>query len=292
MPQRPPPPSARRPRAPVWIVLGIVFSLVATAGYIGWTEWSERRAQQERIAALTEALRTNREMATRNRPLDLTSVRPEITAIPARTSPSRPAPLRAGAAERQIDLLFAGGSAPQSLRAQAATDLALLISAVERGDFAVLSDPVVTDQPRVRLDLAGQQAAQLRLESLLMEAYQEGTVQLSPSFLTTDGGIDGSVLVFDLLLRALRDGSDADRSLALDLSAEITALAPTDADPRTGLRHHLVADGDSLAYIALLHYGDASAIDPILAANSSQMGTRDEIRPGQRLFIPFSLIIR
>ena len=281
-----------RSRTPIWIVGCLGLIALAGASVFFYAEWSERKAQQQRVAVLAEQLRTNREMATRNRPLDLTSVRPEIVAVPAGAVTRRSAPERAGAVDGELNRLFANSPASQSVRAEAAADLGLLVAAVERGEFAVISDPLVNDDPRLRLDLAGQNAASLRLETLLSAAVETGDITPDPAFLTTAGRIDTRILVYDLLLKSLASGSAANRSAALDLRAEIASLAPQDIDPTTGRRLHIVADGDSLAYVALLHYGDASATAPIIAANRSRLDSTHHVLPGQRLFIPMSLMIR
>lgn len=67
-------------------------------------------------------------------------------------------------------------------------------------------------------------------------------------------------------------------------SSQPPQTATVESDP--GARYHTVADGDSLWRISKQYYGTGAHYDRILKANSRDLPSPDDLKPGMRLRIP------
>jgi len=145
---------------------------------------------------------------------------------------------------------------------------------------------------RIYVAFVGQEKDQVALETYLSKAAKAGIVAHSSSVVDGDGSVNGHVLLYDLVERALENGTFEQQRAGQRLRSEaLVALtkAPTSAAKVTnaaGAQVYTVQPGDSLAYIALQFYGNTNDSVRISNANRSQLGSTDRIRVGQELLIP------
>ncbi|MEQ1851417.1 MAG: LysM peptidoglycan-binding domain-containing protein [Chthoniobacteraceae bacterium] len=92
--------------------------------------------------------------------------------------------------------------------------------------------------------------------------------------------------------KRLKNENEALRRRLAEASSLKPAPVPRVANPEKpdpiapGSKTHLVAKGDTLASIALKHYGNRAYSSHIKDANFNQLGGKDVIKPGMTLIIP------
>lgn len=124
-------------------------------------------------------------------------------------------------------------------------------------------------------------------EELLVEAAQEGLLELSGALRTPEGDLDTKTMIFDVVQRSLlADETSASSEAALDMSRKVFAASVARTQFVNGRRMYTVQPGDSLAYIALQFFGMPEEYDRILEANRNTLQSPDKIQIGQRLIIP------
>lgn len=147
---------------------------------------------------------------------------------------------------------------------------------------------------RIHFAFVGHEADQTALELFLANAAEEGIIAHSSAVVGSDGKVNGHVMLFDLVERALENGTPEEQRAGERMRQEAIALlakddtvgetvVTTDTD---GERVYVVEAGDSLAYIALQFYGNTNDYTKIYNANRNVLSNPQQIRVGQRLKIP------
>lgn len=304
------------------LAVGATTFVVGGAAMFGFTQW---QAQENKLAAMSAELTEIKqqalaqapaealaeEIATRNVALDLLAVTTNAAAveaaaiIPASAVAVAPTETVQPSIANQIRAIAARAADPMVSQALAQdTARRETMSLVIRGvsdfvDAAVAGDYVLdtTSQDngtsgKLQISFVGREDDQEDLEKLLASAAEAGMVAFNESVVGSDGSIDGEILLFDLVERALangtleeRDVSEQIRQDAINLLVSENALevAP---ESTADERFYVVESGDSLAYIALQFYGNTNAYSAIYEANRDQLTTPDKIQIGQRLRIP------
>jgi len=121
----------------------------------------------------------------------------------------------------------------------------------------------------------------------LMQAAEEGRIELPASLKTSDGNLDLDTLMFNMVQMSLaNDGTPEGAEAAREMSRKIFAASTVQSREVGGKRTYVVEPGDSLAYIALQFYGKPSAFQRIFDANRDTLQSPEKIQIGQRLIIP------
>lgn len=107
------------------------------------------------------------------------------------------------------------------------------------------------------------------VDALINEAVGKGEVAAPSSIVTSSGEVDTATILDSLVQKS--DGSGA---------------IPADNPAPEGDLTYVVQPGDSLAGIALRHYGTTTAHDIIFMANRDKLRVPSAIRPGMELTIP------
>lgn len=124
-------------------------------------------------------------------------------------------------------------------------------------------------------------------EELLVEAGQNGLLELSGALRTPEGKLDSKTMIFDVVQRSLlADETSESSKAALDMSRKVFAASVARTQFVNGQRIYTVQPGDSLAYIALQFFGMPTEYTRILEENRSTLQSPDKIQIGQRLIIP------
>lgn len=124
-------------------------------------------------------------------------------------------------------------------------------------------------------------------EDLLIEAAQNGLLELSGALRTSEGGLDTKTMIFDVVQRSLiADDTTASSDAALDMSRKVFAASIARTQFVNGERVYTVQPGDSLAYIAMQFFGMPGEYQRILDANPNTLQSPEKIQIGQRLVIP------
>lgn len=116
------------------------------------------------------------------------------------------------------------------------------------------------------------------VDSLINEAVGSGRVQAPDSIVTSSGDVDTATLLDSLVQHSA--GSQTAPTAAPVPPTDIASVAP-EKD-----LFYVVQPGDSLAGIALRHYGTTTAHDIIYTANRDILPTPSAVRPGMTLRIP------
>lgn len=167
-----------------------------------------------------------------------------------------------------------------------------LVAAVVKGDYEIHTDYEDEDfSGRIHFAFVGHEEDQTELERFLAAAAENGIVKHSSSVVSSDGSVNGHILLFDLVERALENGTPEEQRAGEKMRREAQEmLAKTAPAGETvsvsGERIYVVEPGDSLAYIALQFYGNTNDFERIYQANKGQISQPDKIRVGQRLRIP------
>jgi nucleoid-associated protein YgaU len=170
--------------------------------------------------------------------------------------------------------------------------VAELVAAVVAGNYEIHTNYADEDfSGRIHFEFAGENGDQKELERFLATAAEAGIVAHSTSVVGSDGKVNGHILLFDLVERALENGTAEERAASERMRNEAVALLAADVtvgEPANaaGERYYVVEPGDSLAYIALQFYGNTNDFHRIFEANTEILKTPDMIEIGQRLLIP------
>ena len=116
------------------------------------------------------------------------------------------------------------------------------------------------------------------IEDMIAAAADLGLIDAPAALSTSDGQADARAIL--LAIMSEHEASTGEK-FTLDTAQEKVAVA-------TPTRNQLytVEAGDSLAYIALIFYGNTEEYRVIFNANRSKIGSPDSIQIGQRLIIP------
>lgn len=284
----------------------VVVSGAATYGFIQW------QAQQAKLAHLAQTVQQLQqsavaEVATRNASVDLLGVGSVVATQPAPAVPAAvpaPAIIEETTADKVRNLtaqarqnLVAGTpiSELQKLETLAVIHAGVqeLVAAVVRGDYEIHTD--YEDEHfsgRIHFAFIGHEEDQVELEQYLAAAAEAGIVAHSSSVVDGDGRVNGHILLFDLVERALENGTPAEQAASKKMRAEAVAMlaatAPENATSQNarGQRTYVVKSGDSLAYIALQFYGNTQDFARIFNANRDRLSSPELINVGQELIIP------
>jgi len=284
---------------------------------VGYGQW---KAQQQQLAMMTQMVQQisqsqqTQATATRNAPLDLLTVQtaqPEptpqivpaavaVTTLAATTTqdaPSTAERIRA-LVSRSSDPLVSAALAQDAARREtmsvAIQGVNELVAAAVAGNYAVSAEPNEVGTTRLSLLFDGREEDQAQLEALLASAAEAGMIAFHDSVRSSDGSFNGEIILYDLVERALVNGSPEERrtgealrreALALlgDTEDSAVATAPRDA---SGDRVYVVEPGDSLAFISLQFYGNTNTYIKIFEANRDVLSSPEKIQIGQRLVIP------
>lgn len=107
------------------------------------------------------------------------------------------------------------------------------------------------------------------IHAALSAAVAEGTVQVPAALMTTDGTIDTELLLQTVVTRAKqRIGAEDAPGAIVDVT------------------NYTVAEGDSIARVAALVYGDPTAFPALMEANDTVLSHPTEVTVGMRLLVP------
>lgn len=251
------PPSPKR-RASVWpvVAIGLGLFIVGGSAAIGIGMWTTRD-ERSNIAELTAQMHAAE--VTRAARVD-TMVLPDAAdaAVQAMVAP-----------QLSID---------EELRA--------LTDRIAGGRYSVAVVRGADRRPNLRLDLPGEGETLERLAEQLPAAVQDGRIIQPPGLSMADGGLDVQSFVYHLVQARLQEGDAQSRDVAHSLRRQAIASlgSGTIATPDGYL--HTLSEGDTLALIALVFYGDLNAHSRIVAANPNILSGGNAPVAGQRLRIP------
>lgn len=129
-------------------------------------------------------------------------------------------------------------------------------------------------------------------DDLLRHAEKSGMVVIPAEMVTSDGRVDTRTLLASIASKARSENAVSSTKVtatASTASVSSTTARRPDIPPAPPLgpgRTYRVTSGDSLAYIALLYYGDTSQYTRIFEANKDTLTSASKIQIGQRLVIP------
>lgn len=167
-----------------------------------------------------------------------------------------------------------------------------LVTAVVNGQYDIHTNYEDDDfSGRIHFAFVGHEEDQTELERLLANAAEAGVVKHSAAVVDGNGRVNGHILLFDLVERALENGTVEEQRAGAEmmrkaqemLAKDVVVGEPADAK---GDRFYVVEPGDNLAYIALQFYGNTNDYTRIYEANRSKISQPNDIRVGQRLIIP------
>ncbi len=168
-----------------------------------------------------------------------------------------------------------------------------LVAAVVAGEYDIHTDYEDENfSGRIHFSFVGHEKDQTALERFLADAAESGVIAHSNSVVDGDGSVNGHILLFELVERALENGTLEQQAAGRKLRNEAVAMLAKDSvvgeavENAAGQRFYTVEAGDSLAYIALQFYGNTNAYELIFQANRNTLRTPDKIRVGQKLLIP------
>ena len=167
-----------------------------------------------------------------------------------------------------------------------------LVDAVVAGDYDIHTNyKDETFEGRIHFAFVGHEKDQTELEQFLAQAAADGFIAHSSSVVGSDGSINGHIMLFDLVERAMENGTLAEQRAGQKLRAEaakMLAETVTVGEPANsaGEKFYVVERGDSLAYIALQFYGNTNDYAKIFEANRDKIANPEKINIGQRLRIP------
>jgi len=307
-----------------------VVGAIMAFGYVQWnsqkqqlslmTQMIEQMGQQAEAPQAAPLADT----VTRGEQVNLLEVSTTTSAAPVVAEPVAPAPVAAVAAvapaPTETDEL--GQSTADKLRSLVATSVAPsptptldektianakrletlaiihagvqeLVAAVVAGNYDIHTNYEDENfSGRIHFAFVGHEEDQTALEAFLSKAAEAGIIAHSNSVVDPNGKVNGHILLFDLVERALENGTLVEQQAGAKMRREAVALLAKDATVgqavtnASGDRFYTVESGDSLAFIALQFYGNTNSYTRIFEANRSQLRTPDRIRVGQRLVIP------
>ncbi|MEH6645357.1 LysM peptidoglycan-binding domain-containing protein [Sulfitobacter sp.] len=167
-----------------------------------------------------------------------------------------------------------------------------LVTAVVKGNYESHTNYKDADfSGRIHFAFVGHEEDQTELERFLAAAAENGIVKHSNSVVSSDGSVNGHILLFDLVERALENGTPEEQRAGTKIRREAQQMlakagAAGGLTNAQGEKFYVVEPGDSLAYTALQFYGNTNDFERIYKANRTQISQPDKIRVGQRLRIP------
>lgn len=302
--------------APVLVCAGAFgVGVVLTFGYVQW------KSQQQQLALMTQMVQQISQgqqpapaTATRNAPLDLLALEAPAQEAPAQvvpaavavTAPASDAALEAQTTADRIRALVSRASDPlvsaalaQDAARRETMSVAIqgvneLVDAAVAGQYTLTTRETANGATTMGIRFEGREEDQRQLESLLSSAANAGMIAFHDSVRSSDGSFSGDIILYDLIERALINGSPAERRtgeglknqvMALLGEEEETAVVTTPANA-SGERVYVVEAGDSLAFISLQFYGNTNNYLRIFQANRGVLSSPEKIQIGQRLVIP------
>ncbi|MGY3438616.1 MULTISPECIES: LysM peptidoglycan-binding domain-containing protein [unclassified Marinovum] len=180
-----------------------------------------------------------------------------------------------------------------------------LTQGVLAGLGAAQGKPVVTQQAEVPLTLdalivkaMGEGQSDAYVDALLNEAVGSGAVDVPAAIVTSSGEVDTATLLESLVNRSgvktapapapapKRIPAKVPTQPAAELAQVAAPVLPNIAPPANDVLIYTVQPGDSLAGIALRHYGTTTAYEIIYQANREKLPSPSAVRPGMTLRIP------
>lgn len=174
----------------------------------------------------------------------------------------------------------------EALAAVHRNKMRMLTEGVLAGLYEVTTEEIEGGGTRIAIDARNARTATAEIQQLLDQAALDGDIALPASVSTSDGAVDTSTLLFDLVQRSLEAEGEEGQAAASELRQQAFAVSQATTEVEGGQRIYTVERGDSLAYIALQFYGSTGAYDRIYQANLDILDSPDRIRAGQRLVIP------
>lgn len=293
-----------------------------TFGYVQWQAQQDKLAQMAQMIEDMQQGTTQPEAVTRSSPVDLLSVattaaatapaaapapattpEPTLAAAPApeapvddvaRTTADRIRALVARSSDPMVSAAIARDVARRETMSIAIQGVNELVAAATAGDYtlSIEGDGAAGTPGQLRIRFPKNADDQAELERLLSSAAGAGMIAFSDSVKSSDGSFSGPVILFDLVERALLNGSAAERRTGLQIRQKAVALlqqkpnVASVSQNASGQRFYTVEAGDSLAYIALQFYGNTNDYRRIFTANRDQLSSPEKIQIGQKLLIP------
>ena len=166
-----------------------------------------------------------------------------------------------------------------------------LVTAVVNGKYDIHTNYEDNDfSGRIHFAFVGHEEDQTELERFLASAAETGIVKHSDAVVDGNGRVNGHILLFDLVERALENGALEEQRAGAEmlrkakemLAKDVVVGEPANAQ---GEKFYVVEPGDSLAYIALQFHDNTNDFTRIYEANRNQISQPNDIRVGQRLRI-------
>ena len=176
---------------------------------------------------------------------------------------------------------------PERDPAQVGTAAALAEIAAVAGRNTRLSEPEDLPSLVVVALLEGQEDA--LIDQIVNTAAAEGRVAVPEILVTSDGRVDTSLLLSNILVQARAATGQTAPPKRAETLADVRGLEVRliqVVDGTTEARFYTVQRGDSLGAIAVKFYGNAYEYPRIFGANRQTLTSPDRIRTGQRLVIP------
>ena len=312
------------------ILVGCCAFAIGGTVTFGYAQWQSQKQQLALMSQMVQQMQQQPAPApaplpevTRNAPLDLLGTGAVAQTAPAAPANAQPAPApvepqvipAAVAVPAQDDSLgkstvdriraLVSRSSDPLVSAALAQDAARretmsiaiqgvneLVEAAVAGQYALSTlDRNGQDGGGLGITFEGREEIQTELESLLASAAEAGMIAFNASVKGSDGSYDGKIILYDLVERALINGSDVERRTGAQMQREALALLGRDnatvaAPASDGQRYYTVEPGDSLAYLALQFYGNTKGYLRIYRANRDKLSSPEKIQIGQRLLIP------
>ena len=284
----------------------VAIGVIATFGFVKWQDQqSQLQELSERVAQMQAAPPTppqvvappasEPEVVTRNAVADLTAVTElALAEVEPQVPLSAADQINAIMVNPNVELSPEVRRNAERLEALAIIDagVQVLVDAVVEGNYEIHTDYEDEDfAGRIHFAFVGHEENQTALEQYIAQAAERGLIAHSASVVSSDGSINGHIMLFDLVERSLENGTPAEQAAGARMMAEAVALLNETSDERepltaSGEQYYVVEAGDSLAYIALQFYGNTNDYQRIFDANRTQISSPERIRVGQRLLIP------
>lgn len=272
------------PRLAIPLLIGCGAFAIGVGLTIGYTQWQTQQQKLAEMANMLEEMRTEQltlaqqNEVSRNAPADLLSVAvaaaaaPQVAPTPAPTPVAVPAPAQTvddaaqTTAERIRELVtreddpMVSEAIARDTRRRETMSIAIqgvneLVQAAVAGHWELKSEIGPSGKNELRILFPRNRDDQLQLERLLANAAEAGMIAFAESVRSSDGTVNGRVILYDLVERALLHGNTAERatgaklaetalSLSTSAGATVTDAATTDS---SGERFYTVQAGDSLA---------------------------------------------
>lgn len=305
-------------RIAVPLLVGCGAFVIGVGLTFGYVQWQSQQQKLAEMAHMLDEMRSEQQVlaargeVTRNAPVDLLSVAAPVTAAP-QTAPA-PIPVAAPAptedtsrttAERIRELVtreddpMVSEAIAIDIRRRETMSVAIqgvneLVDAAVAGDWALKSEVGPNGNNELRILFPRNRDDQLQLERLLANAAEDGMIAFNDAVRSGDGSVNGRVILYDLVERALLHGNQIERATGEDIATKALSLTKRTGSvateqtttESTGGRFYTVQSGDSLAYIALQFYGTTNSYLAIFEANRDKISSPEKIQIGQKLLIP------